>query len=377
MMAKLSEGISIQQLIDGGAEFEVDLGNSENSIKEDSDNEDIQETLLKFSNMSCLGDTDIADEDNYIEGEPFEIIAKEMTDLIPDGGVKKRVLREGYGETPADLAVVKVDYNAYVEYEAQPFDSTYARRRKHEFIINNCDVIEGLDIAVRSMKLTEKSQFLIKPEYAYGAMGCLVRVPKNATVLFEIELHEIVDSGAALSYNKLPEEKKNEFNEVYKYCLALCVRAKEKFKRDIRMAVKEYNTAAGKLECVQMKDYSEQEKQQDLLLRLYTNILVCYTKLEEPKRGCNAANRIFEMTKGIGIKLPAKVYYSNAKCLRMLGEYQQARKKLELAHRREPKNPEIAQELLTLSKAMEEHKKKEHSLAKAFVTELGTDAKLK
>ncbi|KAK9879577.1 hypothetical protein WA026_006642 [Henosepilachna vigintioctopunctata] len=361
-MAKLSEGISIQQLIDGGAEFEVSIKEAEDYEEYNSEDENIQETLLKFNNMNCL-----QDENGYNEGEPFEIIAKEMIDLIPDGGVKKKVLREGYGELPPDLAVVKVDYNAYVEYEATPFDSTYSRRKKHEFILNNAEVIPGLDIGVQSMKITEKAQFLLTPQYAYGVLGCLGRVPKNTSVLFEVELHEIVDSGAALSYNQLSEDNKQQFQQVYNYCLAICARAKDKFQKNINDALKEYNTAMYKLENVELKDYHEQEKQQDLLLRLYTNILVCYTRLDKPKKGCIAANKIYEIAKGIRMKIPAKVYFSNAKCLRMLGEFAQAKRKLEIARSLEPRNPDIANEFILLKEDIEKHKKTESSMAKAFV----------
>lgn len=82
----------------------------------------------------------------------------------------------------------------------------------------------GLDIAVQSMKLNEKSQFLIQPHLAYGTYGCLERIPPNSVILFEIELLEIIESSAAENYIQLPEEQKKQFSEVYKFCLSQCAK---------------------------------------------------------------------------------------------------------------------------------------------------------
>ena len=43
------------------------------------------------------------------------------------------------------------------------------------------EVIPGWEIAVKSMRRNERSQFLISPEYAFGEMGCPPRIPPNAT----------------------------------------------------------------------------------------------------------------------------------------------------------------------------------------------------
>lgn len=41
--------------------------------------------------------------------------------------------------------------------------------------------IAGLELALSSMKKNEKSRFMIKPKYAYGAMGCPPRIPADST----------------------------------------------------------------------------------------------------------------------------------------------------------------------------------------------------
>ena len=43
------------------------------------------------------------------------------------------------------------------------------------------EVIPGLEVAVKSMKRTERSQFLVSSEYGFGKLGCPPRIPPNAT----------------------------------------------------------------------------------------------------------------------------------------------------------------------------------------------------
>lgn len=65
-------------------------------------------------------------------------------------------------------------------------------------------VIEGLDLAVGSMRANEKSEFIICPELAWGDKGCPPRIPANAYVYFKVDLLEWVDSSAAEAFGKLP-----------------------------------------------------------------------------------------------------------------------------------------------------------------------------
>ena len=54
--------------------------------------------------------------------------------------------------------------------------------------IGNGEVIKGWEIGVATMKLNEKSEFIISPQYAYGEKGFNDLIPANATLTFVIEL---------------------------------------------------------------------------------------------------------------------------------------------------------------------------------------------
>ena len=52
-------------------------------------------------------------------------------------------------------------------------------------------MIDGLDLAVREMKLAEQAVITISPQYAYGDKGfkgALADVPPNATLTYHVHL---------------------------------------------------------------------------------------------------------------------------------------------------------------------------------------------
>ncbi|KAF7281671.1 inactive peptidyl-prolyl cis-trans isomerase FKBP6-like [Rhynchophorus ferrugineus] len=360
----LKSNINLKELITTGTTFEVDPFGDDIQSDDEVSKEEYNKNVLEHVNMNCVGQFE--DEDIYDSTEPFTTIASKMTNLIDNGGVKKRILREGYGNKPESKSIVRVHYNAYGEFNEEPFDCTYARKKPHQFVLGQGEVILGLDIAVASMKLCEKSQFMIKPQYAYGEAGCLERIPPNSTVLFEIELIEVIDSQAAQLFENLSLEEKAQFSVVYKYCLAQCAKGKDLFNRHTKAAIKEYNLAVSALENAVLEHYDDQVKQQELLYKLYSNLLVCYTKIKEPKKGCINFNKINQMCKGTTFNITAKAFYSNAKCLTMLGDYKMAKMRLQCAYKLEPRNQDILNQFKIIDEEQRKYKEKEKKLAGAL-----------
>ena len=64
-----------------------------------------------------------------------------------------------------------------MEYGDEPFDSTWLRARSKVFKLNIGAVIQGLDMAVATMKKGERSRFLIHPDLGFGKLGCSPRIP--------------------------------------------------------------------------------------------------------------------------------------------------------------------------------------------------------
>ena len=42
-------------------------------------------------------------------------------------------------------------------------------------------LLPGVEIGITTMRVKEKSRFLIRPRYAFGEKGCPPRIPENAT----------------------------------------------------------------------------------------------------------------------------------------------------------------------------------------------------
>ncbi|CAJ0941915.1 unnamed protein product, partial [Mesorhabditis belari] len=112
-------------------------------------------------------------------------------DITPnqDGGIQKKVVREGTGTTsPVPGSTVFVHYVGTLADGGEKFDSSRDRGDEFKFTLGREQVIKGWDLGVATMKKGELAEFRIAPEYAYGASGSPPKIPANATLIFEVEL---------------------------------------------------------------------------------------------------------------------------------------------------------------------------------------------
>lgn len=156
------------EIVNGSAVFEV---NHDDVYPEQEESRYKPEEIFDYLNPSCCDVFE--DEDTYTEGQPFETLASKMENVTKDGLVRKRILRNGIGDLIPNLAQVTIDYNAYCEFNDEPFDSTYARKHAFTFRLNDGGVLPGLNLGVATMRMNEKAQFLIGHQYAFGEFGKL------------------------------------------------------------------------------------------------------------------------------------------------------------------------------------------------------------
>jgi len=118
--------------------------------------------------------------------------AKEGVKVLPSG-LQYKVVKEGTGNTPTADDKVKTHYRGTL-IDGTEFDSSYKRNQPAEFGVTK--VIKGWTEALQLMKVGGKWELYIPANLAYGQRG-RPSIPANSTLIFEIELLEIVKADPA------------------------------------------------------------------------------------------------------------------------------------------------------------------------------------
>jgi len=104
-------------------------------------------------------------------------------------GLLYKSLKEGAGGSPKASDKVKVHYRGTLTNGTE-FDSSYARGSPAEFPLNG--VIPCWTEGVQLMKVGGKAKLVCPSAIAYGERGQPPKIPPGATLVFEVELLDIV-----------------------------------------------------------------------------------------------------------------------------------------------------------------------------------------
>ncbi|KAL0428436.1 UNVERIFIED_CONTAM: Peptidyl-prolyl cis-trans isomerase FKBP65 [Sesamum latifolium] len=108
--------------------------------------------------------------------------------VIGTRGLRKKIVRKGISwQTPVSGDEVEVHYNVTLQ-EGEYFDSSREKGAPFGFKLGQCEVIEGWDEGIATMRKGERAVFTIPPELAYGETGSPPIIPPNATLIFDVEL---------------------------------------------------------------------------------------------------------------------------------------------------------------------------------------------
>ena len=124
-------------------------------------------------------------------------VAKGVIEL--ESGLKYEVLKVGtVDKSPETGKKVVVHYAGWLEDSGNPegkgrkFDSSVDRGQKFTFTIGVGQVIRGWDEGVMDMKVGEKRRLIIPHDLAYGERGIPGAIPPKTTLIFEVELFDVV-----------------------------------------------------------------------------------------------------------------------------------------------------------------------------------------
>lgn len=123
-------------------------------------------------------------------GEKFLAENKTKEGIITlKSGLQYKVLKEGNGSKPKATDTVKCHYEGRL-IDGTVFDSSIRRNEPAEFPVNG--VIAGWVEALQLMNVGAKWQLYIPSELAYGAHGAGQSIGPNETLIFDVELLDIL-----------------------------------------------------------------------------------------------------------------------------------------------------------------------------------------
>ena len=124
------------------------------------------------------------------EGLAFlEENAKRPEITVTESGLQYEVLATGEGEKPTAESTVRVDYHGTL-INGTVFDSSYERGQPAEFPVGG--VIKGWTEALQMMPVGTKWRIYVPHELAYGERGAGAAIAPFSTLVFDVELHEIL-----------------------------------------------------------------------------------------------------------------------------------------------------------------------------------------
>ena len=123
-------------------------------------------------------------------GQAFMLQNKSVEGVMTtESGIQYQVLTAAEGPKPAATDKVKVHYKG-TTIDGTTFDSSYDRGEPAEFGLNQ--VIPGWTEGVQLMNVGSKYKFVIPSNLAYGEQGAGASIGPGETLVFEVELLEIL-----------------------------------------------------------------------------------------------------------------------------------------------------------------------------------------
>jgi FKBP-type peptidyl-prolyl cis-trans isomerase FkpA len=143
-------------------------------------------------------------EENRIKEELFLAANGGRPDVRVTGtGLQYEVLTEGNGARPSASGVVRVHYEG-VLIDGSQFDSSYAREEPAEFPLTG--VIPGWAEGLQLMSVGSKYKLYIPSKLAYGEYGAGAVIPPFSTLVFTVELLDIVEPDAGPDAEEILDE---------------------------------------------------------------------------------------------------------------------------------------------------------------------------
>ena len=149
----------------------------------------LEQAMESFQQQAASGQRSAGAENQKIGEEFLAANQKKPGVTTLPSGLQYRVLKSGNGPSPKATDRVRTHYHGTL-IDGTVFDSSVERKEPATFPVNR--VIPGWTEALQLMKVGDKWQLFIPSELAYGERGAGELIGPKSTLIFEVELLEIL-----------------------------------------------------------------------------------------------------------------------------------------------------------------------------------------
>ncbi|XP_026110588.1 inactive peptidyl-prolyl cis-trans isomerase FKBP6-like isoform X1 [Carassius auratus] len=317
---------------------------------------------------------------------PFHRLAWQMRDILGDGGILKEVVHAGEGPPVPKHASVSIHFSGFIEYSDAPFETTSHLKYPRMMKLGRDVTLYGLELGLLTMKKGEFSRFLFKPKYAYGDLGCPPHIPPLATVLYEVQVLDFLDSAQVDEFMDLSRVRLNAFSLLI---LLVCGVPDDQFsivrqdeqnsvslstflnvldtqrsfgnlcfnKKRYEDARERYKQAMTLLQNRELLDDEEKQRLEEMKLPFLLNLSLTYLKLEKPQKALCYGQKVLD----INPQNTKALFRCGQACLEM-SDYEKAQDYLTLAQAKKPFDPDINTLLKKLALCYKDYLDKEREM---------------
>ncbi|KAM4747182.1 peptidyl-prolyl cis-trans isomerase FKBP8-like isoform 2-T2 [Rhinophrynus dorsalis] len=258
----------------------------------------------------------------------------QWTDVTDDKLLRKKILKTGHGQATRPLSGQEVTVHLIGILED---GSLVEKDPKLSFVLDEGDVIQALELGVRTMELGEAAFLLTNGLYAFGILGRDPDIPSDASLMYKVTLLQVRDKpslGVLTTTDRISlGNQKRECGNFH-------------FEREeYRSAMHSYSQALSILtpNTTDPMSSEEEEEIREHRIKCLNNLAATQLKLHHYDDVINSCNAVLEMDEN-----NAKALYRKGKVLSERGEYEEAMSILKEALKLEPTTKAIHAELSKL-----------------------------